>query len=260
MKEAIELFLEEINRKMKSTNTYITYKHCLSVYDKFASDNNYDWKLKDTAKKFIDFLVKKGLTGTSINLYVNALSSFCNFCIENDVLQKNIFKNLKVNTGKRLVHYLSNDDVDLLFQKLDKYNDYIELMLFGGLRISEAVKCKKENFFIEDGTVYCRIIGKGNKERITPILFDNAKKFLDFQPMKDITQGRIKEYLYRLSQSTGRHFTAHRLRHTFATRCLERGVPIEVIGEWLGHEDLKTTKVYAKVTMQKIKQYSVVRL
>ena len=37
-------------------------------------------------------------------------------------------------------------------------------------------------------------------------------------------------------------------RHTFATGALSSGVPLEVVSEWLGHSDIRTTQIYAKIT------------
>jgi integrase len=37
------------------------------------------------------------------------------------------------------------------------------------------------------------------------------------------------------------HFSCHSLRHTFTTRCVEAGVNVKVLQQWLGHEDISTT-------------------
>jgi integrase len=47
--------------------------------------------------------------------------------------------------------------------------------------------------------------------------------------------------------------TPHRFRHTFATEMLERGVPIDVVKELLGHRSLVSTQVYATVTSQRLR-------
>lgn len=45
----------------------------------------------------------------------------------------------------------------------------------------------------------------------------------------------------------------HRIRHSFATSvCLSNGVPIETVSSMLGHKNIKTTQVYAKITKEKL--------
>ena len=46
-----------------------------------------------------------------------------------------------------------------------------------------------------------------------------------------------------------KHISWHTARHTFATEiCLQNGVPIETISRMLGHTDVKTTQIYAKIS------------
>ena len=49
------------------------------------------------------------------------------------------------------------------------------------------------------------------------------------------------------------HVISHVSRHSFATSvCLSNGVPIETVSSMLGHKDIKTTQVYAKITKEKL--------
>ncbi len=255
MQDVIDKFIEEINRKMLSKNTYITYTTALLSFKKFCEDKNLDWKTRDAVYQYSVYLSKLGLNANSVNLKLCALSSFFNFCIDNGIAEKNYAKRLKVRAPKRIVPTIDKDTCDLLLETTpEPYLSVIKLMLYGGLRISEAVSVDSKNFYY-DGSVFCKLIGKGNKERITPIMDKNASQFLTYKKPDKLTEGMVKEYLYRWSKKYGKHVTAHRLRHTFATNCIEKGIPVEIVSEWLGHNDLRTTMIYVKISYERIKKF-----
>lgn len=49
-----------------------------------------------------------------------------------------------------------------------------------------------------------------------------------------------------------KNLTFHLARHTFATMSLSKGVPIESVSKMLGHTNIKTTQIYARITNKKI--------
>ena len=61
--------------------------------------------------------------------------------------------------------------------------------------------------------------------------------------------------LLRIAKRCGitKHLTWHISRHTMATEiCLTNGVPIETVSSILGHKNIKTTQIYAKITKEKL--------
>jgi len=64
------------------------------------------------------------------------------------------------------------------------------------------------------------------------------------------------EHLHELERRCGlrTHLTFHVGRHTFATLALNRGMPIETLSRILGHTNIRTTQIYARITNQKISQ------
>ena len=50
----------------------------------------------------------------------------------------------------------------------------------------------------------------------------------------------------------GKHLTFHVGRHTFATLALNRGMPVETLSRILGHTNIRTTQIYAKITDRKV--------
>ena len=49
-----------------------------------------------------------------------------------------------------------------------------------------------------------------------------------------------------------KHITMHCARHTFAVLAINNGMPIESLSRILGHTNITTTQIYAKITMQKL--------
>jgi len=144
------------------------------------------------------------------------------------------------------------------------------VLIFGcGLRISEALSLKNRD--IANDPESLRIIGKGNKERIVPVLpavnvaldkyikirpFGNAPEDLVFRsvrglPMSPRMAEKVVEKLRNYLQLPD-YVTPHALRHTFATALLAGGADLRSLQELLGHASLSTTQLYTKVNMAEI--------
>ncbi len=139
------------------------------------------------------------------------------------------------------------------------------LLLYGcGLRISEALSLLRKDAPLA-GRDVLRIVGKGGKERLVPVLpiaQAAVARYLDLRgpldPDSPLFLGakggrmspRIAQLLMeRLRGELGLPATAtpHALRHSFATHLLSAGADLRQIQELLGHASLSTTQVYTEV-------------
>lgn len=138
----------------------------------------------------------------------------------------------------------------------------IGLMLYAGLRVSEAVTTRPSDIEIGErkGKVIVRN-GKGMKRREVPInadgrgmigpWLDKAKGDYLFPGSGDghlsprTVQELIKKYAYQ-AQLDPNGVTPHVLRHTFATRILRSGVDIVTVAALLGHSRIDTTAIYTQ--------------
>ncbi|MBR5153384.1 MAG: tyrosine recombinase XerC [Alphaproteobacteria bacterium] len=144
------------------------------------------------------------------------------------------------------------------------------MVLFGcGLRISEALSIK--NCDIQDRPSVLRIVGKGNKERLIPVLdavWDAVDKYIKMRPFGNGSDDSVFRSVRGLPMSSRMaekviqnlrlylqlpdYVTPHALRHTFATALLAGGADLRSLQELLGHSSLSTTQLYTKVNMAEI--------
>ena len=144
------------------------------------------------------------------------------------------------------------------------------VLIFGcGLRISEALSLK--NIDVANNPNSLRIIGKGNKERIVPVLPAvniAIEKYMKINPFGTHSDEPLFRSVRGLPMSPRmaekvienlRHYlqlpdyvTPHALRHTFATALLAGGADLRSLQELLGHSSLSTTQLYTKVNMAEI--------
>jgi integrase len=123
-----------------------------------------------------------------------------------------------------------------------------------GMRISEVVRCSPEHFkptslFIPES--------KYGVERIVPIPKGWKPEFLKQLPLA-ITIRTLQRKFDRYAQiaKLPEIYTFHSLRHGFATRLLESGVPINQVQTLLGHSNIATTSIYTKANpIDAIKSY-----
>jgi integrase/recombinase XerC len=140
------------------------------------------------------------------------------------------------------------------------------LLLYGsGLRISEALQLQRKDA-PQAGRDVLRITGKGDKERLVPVLpITQAAitRYITLCPHTLAPDGplflgakggrlspRIVQLLMeRMRDALGLPATAtpHALRHSFATHLLSAGADLRQIQELLGHASLSTTQVYTEV-------------
>ncbi len=143
-------------------------------------------------------------------------------------------------------------------------------LIFGcGLRISEALGLRNRD--IMDRPDILRIRGKGNKERLVPVLpavLDAIEKYVAIRPFGNAPDDALFRSVRGLAMSARMaektieqvrnylqlpdYVTPHALRHTFATVLLADGADLRTLQELLGHASLSTTQLYTKVNMAEI--------
>ncbi len=113
-----------------------------------------------------------------------------------------------------------------------------------GLRISEVVKLTKENVLDKQINIW---EGKGKVDRVVPIPKGWKSWMRDMLPIERTARTLERKFKkYALLAKLPPHYVFHSLRHGFALRLIEAGVPLNQVQLAMGHSSLSVTTVYTK--------------
>lgn len=146
-------------------------------------------------------------------------------------------------------------------------NTVLELFLATGCRVSEVVGMKVEDIDLATGCV--KVLGKGQKERIvffSERVLEYLEQYLGDRregavilssraPHQGLKKNALENIIKRIARTAGigKRVFPHLLRHTFATRALNKGMPLPTLCDLMGHASVETTRIYAKNGNAKMK-------
>jgi site-specific recombinase XerD len=233
--------------------------------------------------KFLEDLEKRQrLSVRSRNLRLTAIHSFFRYAAFELPSHSGQIQRVLAIPSKRftrtLVRFLSREEVDALLASPDRRTwfgrrDHAFMLMAAqtGLRVSEITAVKREDLILGTGA-HVRVVGKGRKERCTPlakptvaalrawlrepqrgqesILFPNAKGGrLSVHGVQHMFRKHSANATRSCPSLKGKRTSVHLLRHTMAIELLQAGVDRAVIALWLGHESVETTQIYLEATL-----------
>lgn len=145
---------------------------------------------------------------------------------------------------KKLPKSVTPEEFPLLIKKTESKEYKVAFLLaYGsGLRLSEVLAVKPLHVVKNRIEV---IDGKGGKDRMVPIPKKWKQWMTQILPIKKT--GRSLERNFKKSAKLAKLnplYSFHSLRHGFAVRCLEKGMPINFLQTLMGHSNLATTSIY----------------
>ena len=234
-----------------------------------------------TFRNFLSIQNNRCLRKTSISREISTLRNFFKWLNNNHIISNTIISNLSIPKKDKILP--KSLDIDQTLNLLEVAADYakepwqglrdvaILTILYGcGLRISEALALNIGDINHND---FLKIRGKGNKERIVPLIpevKDKIDAYLKACPYKQkigdalflgargerISPRIVQRTLEKIRISLGLpdNLTPHALRHSFATHLLAEGINLRSIQELLGHASLSTTQRYTDVEIEHLKK------
>lgn len=261
----------------KSQGTYQKYEVTKRHLSEFLQ---YKYKLKDIAVKEItpmfihDFEV---YLMTACKCSHNTTAKFMQFfkriiiiARDNGYMNIDPFSNYKIRIKQVDRGYLSEEEIAVISQKefvserLEQVRDVFIFSCFTGLSYIDVKNLTQEHIRTSfDGKLW--IMTKRQKTdtnvnvpvlTIPKMILDKYNGKLDNGKLLPvISNQKLNSYLKEIADVCGikKNLTFHLARHTFATTTtLAKGVPIETVSKMLGHTNIETTQIYARITNSKI--------
>lgn len=280
-----------MEERQASPHTIGAYRDTYRQFLKFVQQRQHkspsQLKLEDIDAPlivaFLDEIEKnRGVSVRTRNLRLAAIHSFFRYAaLEAPANSAQIQRVLAIPSKRftrTLIHFLTSPEVDALLAAPDqgtwsgrRDHAFLLVAVQTGLRLSEMTGLNREDVVLGTGA-HVRVIGKGRKERCTPIARSTRavlKAWLREPQRGDGTVLFPSERGERLSvhgvqyllnkhrkaacevcpSLQQKRVTVHCLRHTMAMDLLQSGVRRSVIALWLGHESVETTEIYVEATL-----------
>lgn len=131
-----------------------------------------------------------------------------------------------------------------------KLENYYLFCLYSGCRRNEALAACREDIDEQKQVIHIRGTKTESSDRYIP-LFEGIRDLLPILPKSGLLFPFHSDYVSKQFKRYCSTHTLHDLRHTFATRALESGVPMKVVQAWLGHSEISTTAdIYSDVNIE----------
>ena len=278
----LELF-DYHNRERKSM---IGVDICQAVYDSYGTIRRqvadfllYKYNLHDISIKEIDnqflcdfeayLLLQHGYARNSLVTILKKLRHIFELAVNKGWIYKNPFKEYNLQWQKVDRGYLTQEEIDCLIdfqfeeKSLEKARDIFIFCTFTGLSYTDVKHLTHDNIQSSfDGKLWIKGYRKKTDVEYNIPLLNIPKMILE--KYRGTTKDNLvlpvyhsinyNKLLKKVATVCGiaKNMSSHLARHTFATLTLTKGVSIESVSKMLGHTNISTTQIYAKVTNKKV--------
>lgn len=224
--------------------------------------------------RFIDFLHSKRLEAKTINCYIQTIRGFYYYLYDEERVEvpNPVKKGYALKESKPLPRYVKDEELGRFFAVVKGKRDVaiFKIMLRCGLRVEEAAGLTKDAIFLKHRFIHVKH-AKGGKERIVFISNDATMALLDYYKSRPPSRSKavflvekgtykgkalsirgIQKRMEYYARKANLKVSCHQLRHTMATQLLNADMDLVSIQDLLGHERIKTTERYTKVSNRKV--------
>lgn len=260
-------FLEWMNdtmykRKIKKS-TLCQHEVCYNKLKQFALIQSFKDITLPNVVKFEDWLKDTGIRQTSVNSRIRILKTYISEAYRQGYIDRDPTLNIHFDRGKvRTRRYLTPEELKKvamveLHGVHERARDVFMFMCYTSLSYADAQKFDfHRDCFLKDGKYMFRDTRIKTGEEYFIVLIPQAMEILkkyDYSLPK-YSNGRINDLLNGVANiaKIKKELTCHVARHTAACLALNNGVRIEVVSKMLGHSNINTTQIYAKMLSKEV--------
>lgn len=287
--EFLDEHIDEIHRMGEhSNNTENHYKSSRNIYKKYVSEK---LRKKDIPLTSIDYEFLKhfdewmlteytdklgqNVKRNTVNKHHSRLRTILHKAIRENIITVNPYSKFKLKNTPTRRSFLTIDEVNAIKaldfsnnKSMDRVRDIFLFSCFTSLRYSDAILLRMNDIITtEDNRRLISIQMEKTKESLYVPLIPSAQAIIDKYEddaarkvqgyvLPRYTNQKLNAYLKLIGTmaKTSQELTHHVARHTFATAALNQGMPMEVVQKILGHNNIRTTQIYAKMQISTLER------
>ena len=245
-----------------------------------------DQVTRDRIEGHVSRLRASGLSIASIERAISAIKGFHRFMVAERITTAHPAADLPLpKKPSRLPDVISREQAAALLDQPfpetpagQRDHAILEVLYGCGLRVSELCGLDLRRVMLDEQVL--RVVGKGDKERVVPIVGTAARALDDYlehwrpclvSPRVSNSAVFLNNRGRRLSRQSVHALVAkagavvgidglhpHALRHSFATHMLEGGADLRIVQELLGHADISTTQLYTHLDRSHLREVYLV--
>ena len=280
--EVLELWKRNLVRT-KSERTTEAYVRHIRNFLETVQIGDEESLLSVSSAQIFKYVDSTNLGPTSMLANLSALKHFFKFLLRREYIDRERFTDIEqaidelreeLNTKKNPTYpkALTKEEVERIFGAVrgKRYEKVYSLFLYSGIRLGEFENLEKDSFYLDkSGILWIRLephMTKRNKGRLAPVLApdreetyevtDRLLKWIEnYEENFSVKRGVLQVYTDRLSKRLGIPFSVHSFRHTYITNLVNSGFPVEVVKEFAGHSNIKTTiETYYKFSQRRAEE------
>lgn len=280
--EFLDYLRYEKNRSELTVDSYAKDLEAFEAYFK-ALDGQLTWQSvdADVIRDWMEDMMDKGNSATSVNRRLSALRSFFKFALARNMVEKDPSRLIKgPKKSKPLPQFVKENEMNRLLDDVAWGDSFEEvrtraiLMVFyeTGIRLSELVGLNETSVDMEQCQI--RVLGKRRKVRLIPFGEELRRTLYIYNKVRaqqvgqgsgalfvtaDGTRMNGDQVRYEVKRQLAKVSTLHKrsphvLRHSFATAMLNHDAGLESVKKLLGHASLATTEIYTHTTFEQLKR------